>query len=103
MRQSLAQDKRLLLSIALFVVLDFGTLAFSYQISDQVEQDAVAINLAGRQRMLSQRASKAVLVATNENNPAELRAAAIDEADAAYSLLLETLHAFSRGGAGTRW
>lgn len=98
MRQSLAQDKRLLLSIALFVVLDFGTLAFSYQISDQVEQDAVAINLAGRQRMLSQRATKAVLVATNENNSAELRAAAIDEADAAYSLLLETLHIFARGG-----
>lgn len=92
------QDKRLILSIALFLVLDFGTLAFSYQISDQVEQDAVAINLAGRQRMLSQRATKAVLVATNENTPAELRAAAAEEADAAYSLLLESLHVFSRGG-----
>lgn len=98
MRQLLAQDKRLLLAIAMFIVLDFGTLAFSYQISEQVEQDAVAINLAGRQRMLSQRATKAMLVATNENNSAELRAAAIEEADAAYTLLLETLHVFAQGG-----
>jgi len=91
-------NKRLMLAIALFVVLDFGTLAFSYKISRQVEKDAVAINLAGRQRMLSQRATKAVLIATNEKNALPLRTAAVKEANAAYELFLETLRAFAKGG-----
>jgi diguanylate cyclase (GGDEF)-like protein len=94
----LAEDKGLMLAIALFVVLDFGTLAFGYQISKQVEQDAVAINLSGRQRMLSQRATKAVLLAANEELPSEQRTAAIKEANAAYDLFLETLNAFAKGG-----
>jgi diguanylate cyclase (GGDEF)-like protein len=91
-------DKGLMLAIALFVVLDFGTLAFGYTISRQVEKDAVAINLAGRQRMLSQRATKAVLLAANEKLPSEQRSAAIKEANAAYTLFLETLNAFAKGG-----
>jgi diguanylate cyclase (GGDEF)-like protein len=94
----LAEDKGLMLAIALFVVLDFGTLAFGYKISRQVEQDAVAINLSGRQRMLSQRATKAVLLAANEKLPSEQRTAAIKEANAAYALFLETLNAFAKGG-----
>ena len=98
MRKAFTEDKKLMLAIALFVVLDFGTLAFGYKISKQVEQDAVAINLAGRQRMLSQRATKAVLLAANEKLSAEQRTAAIKEANAAYALFLETLHAFARGG-----
>ncbi len=100
-------NKRLMLAIALFVVLDFGTLAFGYKISKQVEKDAVAINLAGRQRMLSQRATKAMLLATNEKNTSAQRAAAVKEANAAYELFLETLRAFAyggkaRGGTGQR-
>lgn len=94
----MAEDKGLMLAIALFVVLDFGTLAFGYQISKQVEQDAVAINLAGRQRMLSQRATKAVLLAANEKLPSEQRTAAVKEANTAYTLFLETLNAFAKGG-----
>ena len=87
-----------MLAIALFVVLDFGTLAFGYKIATQVEQDAVAINLSGRQRMLSQRATKAVLLAANEKLPSEQRTAAVKEANAAYTLFLETLNAFAKGG-----
>lgn len=98
MRRSFAEDKGLMLAIALFVVLDSGTLAFGYKISRQVEQDAIAINLAGRQRMLSQRATKAVLLASNEKLPGEQRTAAIKEANAAYALFLETLNAFAKGG-----
>ena len=98
MKRSFAEDKGLMLAIALFVVLDFGTLAFGYKIATQVEQDAVAINLAGRQRMLSQRATKAVLLAANEKLPSEQRTAAIKEANAAYTLFLETLNAFAKGG-----
>jgi diguanylate cyclase (GGDEF)-like protein len=97
-KRSFAEDKGLMLAIALFVVLDFGTLAFGYKISRQVEQDAVAINLSGRQRMLSQRATKAVLLASNEKLPSEQRTAAIKEANAAYALFLETLNAFANGG-----
>lgn len=98
MNTSITNDKRLMLAIALFVILDFGTLAFGYSISRQVEQDAVAINLAGRQRMLSQRTTKAVLIATDSKNPDSQREAALKEATSAYALFLDTLHAFADGG-----
>lgn len=98
MKKSFSGDKGLMLAIALFVLLDFGTLAVGYTISRQVEKDAVAINLSGRQRMLSQRATKAVLLASNEKLPSEQRTAALKEANAAYELFLETLNAFAKGG-----
>lgn len=88
----------MMLAVALFVVLDFGTLAFGYSISKQVEKDAVAINLAGRQRMLSQRATKAVLLAINRKLPEAERHAAVLEAHAAYALFTQTLNTFANGG-----
>ncbi|HTJ96701.1 MAG TPA: diguanylate cyclase [Rhodocyclaceae bacterium] len=98
MKTFISGNKRLMPAIALFVVLDFGTLAFGYRIAKQVEKDAVAINLAGRQRMLSQRTTKAVLIATNEKTPDSQRRSAVNEANAAYALFLQTLHAFADGG-----
>lgn len=89
---------RLILAIAAFVMLDLGILAFNFRIAQQVEQDAVAINLAGRQRMLSQRVTKASLLATHpESSPAQ-RQAARQELAEAYQLFLTTLNAFAQGG-----
>ncbi|MDT8991481.1 diguanylate cyclase [Curvibacter sp. APW13] len=89
---------RLALAIATFVVLDLGALAFSYSIARQVELDAVAINLAGRQRMLSQRITKASLLAISPTQDAALRQASAKEADAAYKVFRRTLLAFAQGG-----
>jgi diguanylate cyclase (GGDEF)-like protein len=89
---------RLALAVATFVLLDLGTLAFSYSITRQVEKDAVAINLAGRQRMLSQRITKAALLAVNPNRSANQRAAATAELGKADQTFRRTLSAFANGG-----
>jgi diguanylate cyclase (GGDEF)-like protein len=89
---------RLALAIALFVLLDLGTLAFSYSIARQVEKDAVAINLAGRQRMLSQRIAKAALLATNPSRSAMQRKESAAEVNGAYLIFRRTLLAFAEGG-----
>ena len=92
------RNLRLILAIAAFVVLDLGVLAFNFQIARQVESDAVAINLAGRQRMLSQRVAKASLLATKANLNEAQHADAIREASEAYELFRRTLKAFAEGG-----
>jgi diguanylate cyclase (GGDEF)-like protein len=89
---------RLALAVATFVLLDLGTLAFSYSIARQVEKDAVAINLAGRQRMLSQRITKAALLAVNPNRSAIQRAADTAELGKANQTFRRTLSAFADGG-----
>lgn len=88
----------LTLAIATFVLLDLGTLAFSYSIARQVEKDAVAINLAGRQRMLSQRITKAALLTTSPTRNAAQRMESLIEVDRAYQMFQRTLSAFAEGG-----
>ncbi|EIJ41758.1 serine phosphatase RsbU, regulator of sigma subunit [Beggiatoa alba B18LD] len=50
-----------IISIALFIMIDVGVLIPNFILSSQIKQDAVGINLAGRQRMLSQRMVKVLL------------------------------------------
>jgi diguanylate cyclase (GGDEF)-like protein len=89
---------RLALAVATFVLLDLGTLAFSYTIARAVEMDAVAINLAGRQRMLSQRITKAALLATSLQRSAAQRAESATELGQADHIFRKTLLAFANGG-----
>jgi nitrate/nitrite-specific signal transduction histidine kinase len=60
----IGSPRRLVTAIVLFVVLDLAVLVINLWIAEQVAQDAVAINLAGRQRMLSQQTTKALLLTT---------------------------------------
>lgn len=91
-------DKRLVVAVVAFVVFDLGTLAFNFQIARHVENDAIAINLAGRQRMLSQRITKAALLAVNPRLSDAKRAEFSKEAVQAYTLFRSTLSAFAEGG-----
>ena len=92
---------RIAWAVATFVVLDLCTLAFSYSIAKQVERDAVAINLAGRQRMLSQRITKAALLAVNPKRSEMQRAVSVTELGASIETFLRTLKAFAEGGETT--
>lgn len=96
--ERLKTNRRLVIAIALFVVFDLSALAFNSWITLQIGQDAVAINLAGRQRMLSQRVTKAILMAGDESRSVDLRRSSLREAQQAYALFLQTLHAFALGG-----
>ena len=74
-------SKHLVGAILLFILLDLSILLINYWITYQLSKDAIAINLAGRQRMLSQRITKSLLtldfqtaVAQRQTTKEELRA-----------------------------
>jgi two-component system chemotaxis sensor kinase CheA len=53
--------REIIIAVALFLLFDLGVLVLNFYTSFQIAQDALGINLAGRQRMLSQRTAKALL------------------------------------------
>jgi len=93
----IASPRRLVAAILLFVALDMAVLVINLRIAEQVAEDAVAINLAGRQRMLSQRMTKDLLLTVGAADPA-LAGQARGEFLDAYDLFNQTLTAFTVGG-----
>lgn len=89
---------KLILAILLFVVLDLSVLLINYRISHQVYEDTIAINLAGRQRMLSQRITKVLLQL--EKTP-EQQPALAQELNQSLNLFMQTLNGFSHGAMVT--
>ncbi|WP_051937700.1 diguanylate cyclase [Ferriphaselus sp. R-1] len=82
-------------AVLLFILLDLAVLLINYWITYQVASDAVAINLSGRQRMLTQRMTKSLLqlqLGTPDRNVVE------QEFVAAVDLFDRTLQAFNAGG-----
>ena len=83
------------IAIGLFLVLDCSILGINFWITAQVEQDALAINIAGRQRMLSQRLTKSVLLLEEDRDN---RATYQKELTQVYELFNSTLNGFKQGG-----
>ncbi len=57
----LGKYKILVISIALFLVFDLGVLTVNFVISSSIEKSAISVNLAGRQRTISQRMVNSLL------------------------------------------
>ena len=57
----------ILISIFFFLLFDIGILIPNFLFSTSLKKDTISINLAGRQRMLSQRITKALLQLKNAN------------------------------------
>lgn len=85
-------------SVALFILLDASVLMLNFYLSFGISEDAASVNLAGRQRMLSQRMVKS-LYGTSEDaaNPA----ASFTELEKTLGLFDQTLTAFDTGGSTT--
>ena len=89
---------RLLIAVSLFLIFNLLVLALNFYASSTLDNDAVSINLAGRQRMLSQRTAKvllsmqadAALGRFNDKNTAELKKVV--------NLFDSTLNSFTHGG-----
>lgn len=93
----LGSPLKLGIAIALFVLLDLSVLVINLWIANQVSRDAVSINLAGRQRMLSQQITKSLLLVNQAPDEAS-RQIAREEFAKAYELFATTLRAFDQGG-----
>ena len=90
--------KGVIISVALFLLLDASVLIINFYTSFQISKDAIAVNLAGRQRMLSQRSMKALLdMQLSQANSDELLSARTEVANVA-NLFNDTLIAFDQGG-----
>ena len=74
--------KFILISITLFLVFDVGVLVVNFYNSFQISQNAIGVNLSGRQRMLSQRTVKAILqinAATGESGKNDAATKSVEE------------------------
>ncbi len=91
--------RSLIIFITLFVVIIVGVLGLNIYLSIQLSSDAQEINLAGRQRMLSQRTSKAIQKLIQSQNENQDIQASFDELKQASSLFGTTLNAFMNGGS----
>jgi len=62
-RRNTERYRPTIIAIGLFIVFDLIVLAATLFISHQILEDVVSVNLAGRQRMLSQRIAKTIYAA----------------------------------------
>lgn len=85
------------ISAVLFLLFDSTVLGLSYWIANAVESDAMAINIAGRQRMLSQRMTKTLLQLDLPQGDRE-QGLALAELKLSSQLFDTTLNAFAQGG-----
>ena len=58
----LGKYREIILAVAFFLVFDMAVLVLNFYISFQISESAINLNLSGRQRMLSQRMTKSLLI-----------------------------------------
>lgn len=91
--------RSLFIAICIFLLLDFSILGINLQITEEVEADALAINIAGRQRMLSQQLTKTSLQLHQADSLHQTTYR--QEFIEVYRLFSDTLFAFKTGGQVT--
>ncbi len=87
----------IVIAASLFVIFDLFVLVLNFYTSFEIAEDATAINLAGRQRMLSQRMTKALLQIETARE-AEQKVIAMSELHSTATLFGDTFNAFKDGG-----
>ena len=90
--------RHFLLPLSLVVIFDITLLAMNYGISAQLEASSININIAGRQRMLSQKMTKSLLLMHYQQQQGLNIQAAYQELMDAMALFDQTLTAMSLGG-----
>ena len=90
--------KGIIISVALFLLLDASVLLLNFYISFEIADDALDVNLAGRQRMLSQRTMKSLLDTEVSKELPEQLQRSLTELENTKNLFDKTLTAFDQGG-----
>ena len=96
--ERLGKYKGIIISVALFLLLDASVLILNFYISFEISDDASAVNVAGRQRMLSQRMTKSLFDMQYSLSESAEQNRVIDELIFTKNLFDSTLNAFASGG-----
>jgi diguanylate cyclase (GGDEF)-like protein len=99
-KKNQARFRAVSIAISAFFLLDLALLGTTFLLSDQVKENAIVINLAGRQRMLSQRMVKCLLQLERSQDDLA-RQASRQELELTYRLFDTTLQSFTHGGTTT--
>lgn len=91
--------RNIIISVALFLLFDMSVLVLNFYISFQIADDASSVNLAGRQRMLSQRMTKSLFDMEYNFDNVSARETAKEELKLARNLFDSTFTAFDTGDA----
>ncbi|MBX3653428.1 MAG: type IV pili methyl-accepting chemotaxis transducer N-terminal domain-containing protein [Ramlibacter sp.] len=89
--------REIIIAVGFFLLFDLGVLILNFYTSFQIAQDAVGINLAGRQRMLSQRTAKALLAVDTARAKGEAAGPDLAELASAVRLFDASLKGFLTG------
>lgn len=87
-----------LMAVVLFLTFDFVALSLNVWLSYSIEKAAININLSGRQRMLSQRLVKSLLMMENAYTDEQAYSKALEELRESFRRFDLTLESFHRGG-----
>jgi two-component system chemotaxis sensor kinase CheA len=90
--------RSIIISVAFFLLLDASVLVFNFYVSFQISEDAVGVNLAGRQRMLSQRMAKSLYILDSSRDDPLFFERTLHELELSQELFDQTLRAFTYGG-----
>lgn len=98
---TLGKYREIIIAVAFFLLFDLAVLVLNFYVSFQIAEDAVSINLAGRQRMLTQRLSKALYASELAVATGPLPTPLQDELLLASRLFDSTLQGFRQGAQVT--
>lgn len=98
-RQHLGFGKyhEIVLAVAFFLIFDLAVLVLNFYISFQISEDAVSINLSGRQRMLTQRTAKSLFALENAQREYKPYEKELEELILSVRLFDTTLRGFQQG------
>jgi len=100
----LRKYRAIIIAVTIFAICDIGVMGTNFYSSFRIAESAVSINLSGRQRMLSQRTTKALLLLQDDARdgvPINDDLASLSELRFVVPLFNETLRGF-RDGATVR-
>ncbi|MDP2820022.1 MAG: ATP-binding protein [Polaromonas sp.] len=95
---SFGKYRVIIIAVALFLLFDLGVLVLNFYTSFQIAEDALGVNLSGRQRMLSQRTAKSLLAVDAARSKGLPVGQDLDELKGAVRLFDASLKGF-QGGA----
>ncbi len=95
---TLGKYREILVAVAFFLLFDLAVLVLNFYVSFRIAEDAVSINLSGRQRMLTQRLSKTLYATELAAATGPVPQTLVDELSLSSRLFDETFQAFRQGG-----